>query len=495
MYKILIVEDEKIERDSLKRMITGFDLDITEIVTAENGEHGLKIFKEIQPDIVLADINMPKLGGLDMIEMIRKENSDVICLILTSYDYFSYAQRAIRLNVEDFILKPADQATLKHCIVKAVEKLHKDKNTYVQTSSLVQKMNQVKNLLESECFYAILTRQDESKLIENFKMNGINMASGICFIFNDLMMIPEYLSNFRSDVEDLGYVCIQGNINENYIMFIISNHIMTQGDSKTLDYLINIHKLRRFNFAVGGLKNDAISLYTSYEEALYNLRNTGEEKNEILIHNNEENQLVSLSIDWANQFLDNIEIDNRDLIKKFCRELMQYGNKDTNKIMSLIIHQMAKEINEKYNVLIDINELDEHLITNGNYQNLEIIVNQMLQKILKPVKNIKYQNSSHLIKKAMKFIDKNYKKPISLNDLADELNVSSFYISKLFSKEGQNFTEIVNDLRIKEAKRLIKKDYTFKEVAFNVGFGSQSYFTKIFKKKVGMSPKEYRNMF
>lgn len=96
----------------------------------------------------------------------------------------------------------------------------------------------------------------------------------------------------------------------------------------------------------------------------------------------------------------------------------------------------------------------------------------------------------------MKFIDKNYKKPIGLNDLAEELNVSSFYVSKLFSKEGgQNFTEIVNDLRIKEAKRLIKNDYSFKEVAYNVGFGSQSYFTKIFKKKVGMSPKEYRSMF
>lgn len=495
MYKILIVEDEKIERDSLKRMITDFNLDITKIVTAENGEQGLLMFRELQPDIVLADINMPKLGGLDMIEIIRKENNDTICLILTSYDYFSYAQRAIRLNVEDFILKPADQATLKHCIAKAIEKLHQDNNTYVQTSSLVQKMNQIKNLLESECFYAILTRVEESKLIENFKMNGINMISGVCFIFNDLMMIPDYLSSFRNDVEDLGYVCIQGNINENHILFIISNHLMTQADSKTLDYLIDVHKLRRFNFAVGGLKNDAVGLYTSYEEALYNLRSSDQSKTKICFNDLEENQLVNISIDWANQFMDSIEVDNHDLIKAFCRDLIQYDNTDTNKIMALIIHQMAKEIKDKYNIIIDTNEIDVHFISNGNYQNLEIVVNQMLQKILKPVKNIKYQNSSHLIKKAMKFINKNYKKPISLNDLADELNVSSFYISKLFSKEGQNFTEIVNDLRIREAKRLIKKDYSFKEVAYNVGFGSQSYFTKIFKKKVGMSPKEYRNMF
>lgn len=495
MYKVLIVEDEMIERDSLKSMISTFDLDISKVETAQNGQEGLNLFRIFQPDIILADINMPKLSGLDMIEQIRKENKNVVCLVLTSYDYFSYAQRAIRLGVEDFILKPADKETVKKSITKAIEKLYRNKNTYIQTSSLVQKMNQIKSLLESECFYAILTRQDESKLIESFKMYGINVSSGICFVFNDKMLVSEIINNFRKDIEDIGNVCIQGNINEMTVLFVISNHQTTKADTEVLEQLIHTHKLKRYNYAVGGFKKDAVGLYTSYEEALYNLRSYGQDKKEVVYKDSEENLLISFADTWAKNFVDGIDNDEQELIKEFCQEVLQYEKDKINTVMNLVIHQMVDEIENKYNLLIEIDKIDTQVV-NGNYQSMEITLTQMLNKILKPVKSIKYQNSSHLLKKAMKFIDKNYKKPISLNDLADELNVSSFYISKLFSKEsGQNFTEIVNDMRIKEAKRLIKNDYSFKEVAYNVGFGSQSYFTKIFKKKVGMSPKEYRNMF
>ena len=109
---------------------------------------------------------------------------------------------------------------------------------------------------------------------------------------------------------------------------------------------------------------------------------------------------------------------------------------------------------------------------------------------------MKYQKLDHISKKAIDYIKANYMKQISLNEVAEELDVSPSYLSRMLSNNnGKSFVEILNDIRIKEAKKLIRQGIILKEVAFHVGFRSQSYFAKAFKKAVGISPKEYRNLF
>ena len=105
MYKIMIVEDEKIERDHLVRVIESLKLPLQAVLTATNGEEGITIFNRYHPDIIIADINMPIMDGLTMIELVKQRNPDTVCFILSSYNYFTYAQKALRLGVIDFILK------------------------------------------------------------------------------------------------------------------------------------------------------------------------------------------------------------------------------------------------------------------------------------------------------------------------------------------------------------------------------------------------------
>ena len=89
MYKVLIVEDEKIERDHLVSVIEALTLPFEKILTATNGKEGLSVFEKEQPHIVIADINMPMMDGLQMIEAIKKQREATVCFILSSYDYFS----------------------------------------------------------------------------------------------------------------------------------------------------------------------------------------------------------------------------------------------------------------------------------------------------------------------------------------------------------------------------------------------------------------------
>lgn len=495
MYKLLIVEDEKIERESLQSIIKNFDLPIDEVLTAENGEEGLLLYHEHRPDIILADINMPVMGGLDMIKNIRKKDSSVMCIVLTSYDYFSYAQKAIRLNVEDFVLKPADKELLRKSLTQAIEKLTKDKNTFHQTSSLVKKMNEMKAILESECFYAILTKQDEFRLLETFRMANYSVTSCTCIVFEEVENQSSHIFQLRSELEDMGYMCVQGNIHQQHILFIMSNHKMDTTDETIFLEILKKEWLQVYRYSIGSIQNELALFYQSYEDAKYNLNND-EHQDSKMSEEITNDEFVILAKEWAMRLMEENHDDIQSLIHELCQQFLYYDYEKVNYVMKCIISELVIEIKQKYQIEIKEADVPFEELKYDNHQNLAIIVSQTLHKILNPLKSIKYHNNSSIIKKSMAFIEKNYAKQISLNTLADELGVSPFYISKLFGKElGHNFTDVVNEIRIRKAKKLIRKDLSFKEVAYQVGFGSQSYFTKMFKKMVGLSPTEYRKLF
>ncbi len=495
MYTILIVEDEKIERESLVKMISQFDLPVKQVEVAENGEEGYRKYVEMKPDIILADITMPILSGLDMIERIRKEDQKVVCMILTSYDYFSYAQKAIRLGVEDFVLKPADAETLFTSLTRCVQKLQKRTNTLTQTTSLVQKMKGMNHLLKSECFYAILTRQNEFRLMDSFQMANIVGVSCICYIFEMQANLHSSFALLNEQLEDLGYTVVSGTVANQAISFVISNRALKTIDCDVIDDVIKQNQLYESKYARGSIQDEIALFYQSFEDAKHNLNSNVEV---LVIDSKEEelNKMNRFAMFWSKKILDGIDDDSQSITSELCQELLHRSDEEVNALLSIVVDKLIALIDQEYQIRFEKSDLIIKKVAHQNYQNLEILVAQLLNKIAKPLKNLKYQNNSHIIKKSMLFIEDNYQKPISLNSLADNLGVSPFYISKLFSKELQrNFTEIVNDLRIKEAKKLIRKDYSFKEVAYQVGFASQSYFTKIFKKSVGMSPKEYRKLF
>lgn len=175
---LLIAEDEKIERDYLKMMIEKADLPIEHIYTAANGQEAIQIYSEHPCDIILMDINMPMKSGLEALKEIRAMKvKDSICFILTSYDYFSYAKEAIRLHVEDFILKPADIHIIIENLSKAVGILKSHKNQQMQTSALVEKINHTKPFLLNECAHLILTGQDEIMIQQHLKLLNIQFSS------------------------------------------------------------------------------------------------------------------------------------------------------------------------------------------------------------------------------------------------------------------------------------------------------------------------------
>lgn len=134
MIKVLIADDEKIIREGLVESIDWDGLGLTLVGTARNGEDALEIAEVELPDICLVDIMMPVVNGLEFIDRITKIKRDIVCIIITGYDEFSYAQRAIKLNTFDYLLKPVDENELTSILRNAIEKIASNRGTETKLS-------------------------------------------------------------------------------------------------------------------------------------------------------------------------------------------------------------------------------------------------------------------------------------------------------------------------------------------------------------------------
>ncbi|HAQ39455.1 MAG TPA: DNA-binding response regulator [Clostridiales bacterium] len=121
MFRVVIADDEEIIRNGLKRLIESYDLDLTVVGTGEDGEEALKLIREYLPEIILMDINMPFMNGLEVIEKTRELDPNAKIIIISGYDQFEYAQKALELGVFSYLLKPIQYKDFKNIMVKAID--------------------------------------------------------------------------------------------------------------------------------------------------------------------------------------------------------------------------------------------------------------------------------------------------------------------------------------------------------------------------------------
>ncbi|EHR36870.1 response regulator transcription factor [Facklamia languida] len=137
MYKLLIADDESIIRKGIKKLVDYDKLNITEVFEAEDGQEAIDLANAHDPDMVLMDINMPEVDGLTAVKIIKEKNPHVYIVILTGYDYFEYAQTAIRAGVDDYILKPVSKKDIEYILTNAIDKI-----THLRKEETLKSINQ-----------------------------------------------------------------------------------------------------------------------------------------------------------------------------------------------------------------------------------------------------------------------------------------------------------------------------------------------------------------
>jgi len=501
-WKILIAEDEEIERESLKTILYEHFKNSVQLLLAKNGRDALETYARFLPDIVLMDINMPILNGLEAIEEMKKYHQECRYIILTSYDYFHYAQEAIRLGVEDFLLKPSSPKTIVESVSQALSSMKMAKNQEKSAGELYKKYQEIRPLLEHDCLYSILMRSSEMEIQSHLKYLNINAKSAVCFVVESDEKLKSTMLKLKTELSDIGYSCLYQYIKKVHVMYLIHNQKLQLQDLEVIEHVVAQYHLRIYPIGLGAVQNEIKNFSDSYVLAMRNLHTYGAD--EILHFPRKEEAFGKQTMDIAaisDQLIQCFQSEDdeamQQLIQEFSRDLIIHQYSDMEAYINALLKQLVEKLNVLMHTDIELQKLPKIRINkNESFQNIELSLYYVLHVLFYPLREERIQNTSALAKQGMAYIRKNFRKPITLNDLAKHLKVSPFYVSKLIKSSYQkNFTDVVAEIRIEEAKRLLKEHHRVKEIAFEVGFQSQSYFAKMFKKIVGVTPSEYQDFF
>lgn len=224
MYQAMIVDDDEIIRDGLKSLIDWEGLNVLVSCTAENGRAALDYMEKNQIDLLVTDVSMPEINGIQLIQKAKKINQNVKCVIISAYSDFQYVKEAVRLGIENYILKPIDEQELTNTVASTVEKMN--------TESMEQREKEGDFAFQSNILSRLLYEEiDEFELMEKAEFIKFDLYAEmymVCYVKMPTEAMPSYFSRKLSSLfqydEAVQTFCIR-DLEENYILIFSGNHL------------------------------------------------------------------------------------------------------------------------------------------------------------------------------------------------------------------------------------------------------------------------------
>jgi two-component system response regulator YesN len=518
---LLIVEDERITREGLVKSIDWDEIGISKVAQAENGEEGLFMAKRVMPDIVLTDIRMPRMDGITMAGHIREILPECRIIFLSAYSEIDYYKAAIDLKAIHYLDKPIDSGRLRAVVSEAVAECRQHR--IYKSNHELRHMQERQKLADAVC-----SGEGEEILEEYYKAPG----PGLDFKTRDFC--TAFIIRFRIDFEDemqktlldlaamLSGALIYPNIftlrSENRIVLLLFtpseislNHLKLTG--KKLQEALGSYE---FYIAAGkaarGLKN-ANKSYVSAKSVLEKaylypwgqaLFSGGNEESGAGISSSslsspsaydEEKSRIIASLSEGHEqdaigacagLYDRLK-ERKDLVYSAARELYF-------EIISEVFHKadyLHLRIREE-----EAGEAISWIVRIGNY-NLDELHEFLLKQIslLYAVLDENRHEKKQIL--AIKdYIAKNYTNAsFSISDISVFLHMSVSHVCTMFKKEtGDTINNYLTEYRLAKARQYLRETlFTAAEISAKVGYKDSSYFGRIFRKRFGVTPSEYRN--
>ena len=530
MYKLIIVDDEQIVLDGLKFLIEDTLPDINVVATASSGREAILACDKYLPDIVLMDIKMPGINGIEAIEVIKKRHFDIRFIIISAYEQFEYAKHAVKLNVSDYILKPVNTDKVQDILKKVAIEISIERDQRLKEMENKEKLEKVIPVLENGFIYSLLMNIDyRDELIKYQELFEANKERGFIMVIefgegNHNNLQNKIGSGIKGQsiypkVQSLlkyKFKCIVGPLIVNRMTVLIyEDDELTEYDQrvKALELADNLYESIQSsvesNIFIGlGSCYSLEKSKNSLEEAIFSLNRITDEH---IVHFNDISEIENRSSVYTyidikedeTYIIKLLELGDEDeLVKAFELFFIKLNKKfqgDFINIRHTLLEIMVMILNSSYR-----NNLQDEIVGYSSYLNeinsIESII--LLQQwclrkaiyIAEIVKNRKENHISKAVLKAKIYIDEHIRDEVSLVDISKEVSVSPQYFSKIFKDEiGLSFVEYVRKKRIDIAKDMLKtKKYSVKEICYQIGYNDPNYFSRLFKKLVGVSPTEYK---
>ncbi|MEW9502203.1 response regulator [Jeotgalibacillus marinus] len=503
MYKVLLVDDEPLIIEGMKALIPWEDYGLEIAGEAYDGSHALQLLQENTFDIMITDIKMPKMTGLELIFHCKELNKDTKYIVLSGFQEFEYIKKGLKLGIENYLLKPVNEEELINTIENVIEKKKKDTREDRNRASYVLRDNMVWRLLNHEI--------DEKEWRQRADLYHLSLSDPVLTVAMiqfgwNAYLDQEALSKARTEIEDLiDSVCIISPDNDFVAILSEQNE---KHQLETIERLkVYLHKSDHFDYfylSIGRSVSSAIELPKSYdlasELATYQL---------IL----EPNTIITEKI--MEHFYDNNYVKQQDFIqltKYVLNEdiekantwlddtFLQFAEGDHTYPPSIIRQSMIE-------LVISVQKLTPNakfypttrwvdlILKSHSLEELRKIVEQYLNELIEAFPKQTVQRSS-IIQSILEYIHDHYDEEISLKTLSQRFHINSIYLGQLFHKElGIVFSEYINQHRIEKAKELLKSTHQKAgKIGKSVGYSDTTYFYKKFKKSVGVTPTEWRSM-
>lgn len=533
MYKILLVDDEILVRDAIRENIDWGKLDCELIGDCENGKQAVEFVKTHEVDIVLTDILMPYMDGMELSHFLHDNYPDILIVIFSGFGEFEYAKKAIQYNVSEYMLKPVTAMELTKVIENMKEKLDSRKKEQRKMESLTQvsqDYHKNANVIRSKALDCLVkcTRDVQVSLDELERMGITFQAASYRVAVFD---IDTYSDMYQMDMDKQQESALMA-----FVLFNVGDEIVVQekagvvyqegnnrvciifAGNRTKEFSESIHRICR---EIQKKVKEVIGLETSIGigswvrspyELIYSYRLAAKAIDyRYLLGGN-------LLFDMEEKKTDNSIFLINDLetlteaIKSGDRRLMEetLGQIETE-IKSALVEKsyaciyLQQVIRAIGNTCQSLSEEPEKIIAQREallkavteqrmFSQAAALVEKYAQEVFDALQELNSSSGQRQGMLAMDYIQKNYMDPcLSLNSICSYLNISTSYFSTIFKEmTGETFIEVLTRVRMEKAKELLEnttmKNY---EIAEKVGFSDPHYFGISFKKITGKTPTEY----
>ena len=472
MYKTIVVDDEKIAREVVIKYISSLNLNFEIAGGFANGVEALEYIKSNDVDVVITDIKMPKMSGMELCKNICALKPKCKVIILSGYGEFTYARQAIEYNVFNYILKPVDADELADVLARLKETL--DEECIAADSESTGLLLEQEEFL-TELIYGISFDIDEvKKKFESLKFpfKAENSSGELVKItvndyekfINDRWTygkdkLPVAIGNILKKELPGAYVYPVIRHNDNIIFAVICGRVNTEGIQKTA--------------------KDLLSLDMNIEMLISFNNITDVHKNMSLIKNiDNEFEMIASYINTGSAGTAGIMLRRLAVI---CRRAGEYSFKRYLSKLSEVL-ECGRNPEEVYNEI-----KDEYDFT------ADAPLEEFADRLIKAADCGRQKNDETLINKILKFIDSNYMNDISRDDAAQHVYLNAAYFSRYFSaKTGISFSDYLLDLRMKKAMELLNENEKIYKIGERVGYKNNRNFLRTFKKYTVYTPSEYR---
>jgi two-component system response regulator YesN len=529
MPNLLIVDDEAIFRKGIQLMIAEMQSDWIVINEAMDGVEALEKIEEQQPDVIITDIKMPRMDGIQLQYIVKERYPHISCVVMSGYNDFQYARESLRLGAKDYLMKPFEREELYKLLSKLREEWAEDKEQRENKPNSEDK--QMQSQMRQHFLSGLLTgsiHHTEPELLENI---GIEFPHAYisCLVAKldrdsvtderyyqmDPSLFSIYMQQFIQENIDK---CMVGHVfihNEIEVVALI-NHEETDASYAEIEKLTNrirkdIRGLSNFTitFGLGSPVKDLESISKSYKEAglalLYRLVIGGDRLlSNVTIEAMEMEKLEWHSSDWntLNQYVQEGDLVNVQLqVSLFVTKVIQQW-----KDPEIIQQQICKMMLHFYELAVNLavvkqwlqgTDVKHVLMDIYSYSSSKELI-ERCQKLLGDlsvcIAHRKKKFVTSPVELVVRYVEEHYAESITLNMMAEIVYLSPSYLSSLFkSKQGQSFIDFLTEKRIEKAKNmLLYTDEKIQVISDSTGFTNIRHFNRVFKTLTNRTPTEFR---